>query len=163
MATFKDAKDRAWTVAISIATVRRVRDRLDIDLLSKHLPDLLEKVVGDPVHLCDVLFVCVEDEAQAAGITDEEFGRSMAGDALEGGALAFMEALRDFTPNPRDRARVGKVLATLLKAAEALRDQEEAKVEMETARLLEAVTSGEISSSSQDKPESSPGDIPSES
>lgn len=161
MTTFADTKGRTWSVEITIDTVRRLRKRLGLDLLGERLTELLQRVLGDPCELCDVLFVVVEPEAQQQGITDEEFGRSMAGDALDAGARAFLDELVRFTPNPRDRERVGTAVQAILAAAEKYRDQAQAEVQRGAAQLLELVTAGALSSSSPASPASSPGASPS--
>jgi hypothetical protein len=113
MRVFKDTKGRQWTVAVNCATVRRVRDLLKIDMLS--LGDLdveLLKTLQDPVNLCNVLFVLCKEEADKAGISDLEFGKSMGGDSLLKGYEALMEELVDFFPEARKR----RILRTLLSA-----------------------------------------------
>ena len=161
--SFTDTEGREWNLTITIATVRRVRKALKIDLLSKDMTEILEKVVCDPVMLCDVLFLIVEKEAESLGVTDEAFGEAMGGDAVEEGAKAFLGALGDFTPNPRDRARVGKALETILEAAEACQDQADQEFEKSRAALFKVATTGKPSSSSPESPESPPGASPSES
>ena len=160
--SFKDTEGREWNLAITIATVRRVRKDLDVDLLNKDMAAVLETVVCDPVMLCDVLFLIVEKEAQRLGVNDEAFGEAMGGDALEEGAKAFLGALGDFTPNPRDRARVGKALDTLLEAAEACQDEADKQFEKSRETLLKVATTGKPSSSSPESPELPPGASPSE-
>jgi len=154
---FKDTAGRTWSVEITIDTARRVRDRVGVDLLSTKLLDLLESVLGDLVLLCDVLFVIVEPQARERAVTDSEFGKSMAGDALWEGSKAFLEGIRLFTPNPRDRDRVGKFTRLLMKASEKEGTKQDEAMEALQVHLL-GPDSGQPSSSSQALPASSPGD-----
>ena len=103
MATFTDKVGRVWTVEISVDTVKRVRTVLDIDLLSiaDRESDVLEKLLDDPVMLCNVLFVVVEPQAKEAGVSDEDFGRSLFGDVLDDATKAFLMGLADFFPRRR--------------------------------------------------------------
>ncbi len=65
MHTFNDTLGRTWTVTITVDAIRRVRSLLDINLLDAIEGKLLERLVMDPVLLCDILFALVQPEAQA--------------------------------------------------------------------------------------------------
>lgn len=120
MKTFRDSKGREWAVEINVETVKRVKSRLGV-LLTEILDDkleLLSKLAGaDPILLCDVLFVVCEPEAITKNVDSEDFGRSLAGDAILNGSDALLAELADFFPNPRTRAIVanlrGKAKATM--------------------------------------------------
>lgn len=163
MATFKDCDGREWVVALSIDAVKRVRARCaGVDLLAKNLPATLEIVLGDYVVLGDVLFTIVEPQAKAAGVSPESFGQALAGDAIEAATLAFLDALRAFTPNPRDRARVGQLVTTLLQAAESMRDRAEQVLARESEKLLTSLRSGSAYTNSPESSASIPATSPSE-
>jgi len=114
MHSFRDAKGRDWTIDINVTSIRYVKARIDVDLLSIVGGDLLGRVAGDPALLCDILYVLCEDQAKAAGISDLDFGRGLAGDALEAASDAFLEDLADFFP----RARRGLLKEALAKMRE---------------------------------------------
>jgi len=159
VAAFTDNKGRAWDLSLSVDAVKRVRARCDgVDLLAKNLPAVLEKVLGDYVTLGDVLFLIVEPQAKVASpvVSSEDFGRALAGDAIEAASLALLDSLRDFTPNPRDRARVGKLLDTVKAAAETYRDKADEAVERGTTELLMSLRTSEPFSSSPESPASTP-------
>jgi len=110
---FKDSGGRPWVVEVNVTTARRVKALLGVNLLTlvgrdgaKALGDLLD----DHFTLVDVLYVLCLDQAGAEGVTDEGFGRLMGGDVLEAAADAFLEALIDFFPNPRERAGLRAVI-----------------------------------------------------
>ena len=84
MHTFADTQGRTWTVTINVDVIRRVRSLLSINLLEAIEGRLLERLITDPVLLCDILFVVIQPEAVAKGISDEDFGRSLGGDVLDG-------------------------------------------------------------------------------
>lgn len=112
MKVFTDNAGRAWTIAVHVAAVKRVRGLLGLDLYSL-VDDRFEglgKLLSDPVGLVDVLYVLCKDEADRLGVTDEDFGRAMAGDAIEHASSAFLEEFTDFFPDPRVRAGVRKVI-----------------------------------------------------
>lgn len=144
MKTFKDNAGRMWTISIDIGTVKRVRSLLDVNLVAKDFIQVLEEVLSDPVKLCDVIYVLCKPDADKQGISDEDFGRAMAGDAIEHAAIAFLDALADFTPNPRDRARVQKVVTALKSVAEKSRDMMDLQAEAALADLNQKLTSGSL-------------------
>jgi hypothetical protein len=53
----------------------------------------------------------VRDEADAKQISDEDFGRCLAGDAITAAADAFVEELIDFFPEARARAALRKTVS----------------------------------------------------
>ncbi|MGC4004698.1 MAG: hypothetical protein QM811_16890 [Pirellulales bacterium] len=121
MHTFVDSVGRHWTIAINIAAAKRVRNRVDVDLykLVDGALTSLTDLLGDPIRLVDVIYVLCEEQATAQSISDEDFGRSLAGDVIDAAVDAFMAALIDFFPDRRTRETLTKVLAT----AKALRNQ----------------------------------------
>ena len=103
MRTFKDNAGRAWSVQINVDALKRVKSILGVNLLEVIEGKLIDRLSGDPVFLCDVLYAVVKPEADAQKVTDEDFGRSMGGDALDGATAAFLEELVDFFPQGRRR------------------------------------------------------------
>ena len=91
MHTFNDTLGRTWTVTINVDAIRRVRSLLDINLLDAIEGKLLERLVTDPVLLCDILFALVQPEAQAKSVSDEDFGRALGGDVLDHATTALLE------------------------------------------------------------------------
>lgn len=128
MKTFTDNAGRTWTLAINVDAVKRVRGLLDVDLLEVVEGKLIDRLIRDPVLLCDVVYVVCKPEADAQNVTDEDFGRAMAGDAIEGATKALLEELVGFSPSPRDRAILGQVLDKARAAMEKARDLVEAKL-----------------------------------
>jgi hypothetical protein len=109
MRTFNDNAGRTWTLAINVDAIRRVRSIVNVDLLEAVEGKLIEKLVGDPILLCDVIYVICKPEADQRSITDEDFGRSMAGDAIDHATTSLLEELVDFFPKSR-RALLTKAL-----------------------------------------------------
>ena len=122
MKTFTDNAGRTWTVTLNVDAIKRVRGLLDVDLLEIVEGTLIEKLIRDPVLLCDVVYAVCKPEADSKGIKDEDFGRAMAGDAIEHATRALLEELVGFSPSPRDRANLGRVLETTYRVMERARD-----------------------------------------
>ncbi len=79
--------------------------------------------------LCDEVYAICKPEADGPRITDEQFGRAMAGDAIEHATKALLEDLVLFSPSPRDRANLQRVLQTTWRMMDKARDLIEAKLE----------------------------------
>ena len=100
MKTFTDNAGRTWTVALNVTTLKRVKSLCGVDLLDavNDGGKLLERLTGDPVLLCDVIFSLCKEQADAKSITDVDFGCAMAGDPIEAATTALLEELVDFFP-----------------------------------------------------------------
>ncbi len=112
MKTFNDNAGRTWTVAINVNAIKRVKSLLSVNLLEAVEGKLIEQLISDPVMLCDVLYVLCKPEADARQVTDEDFGRAMAGDAIDHGTTCLLEELVDFFPQAK-RQVLAKALAKL--------------------------------------------------
>ncbi len=155
MRTFTDNAGRTWTVAINVDAIKRVRDLLNVDLLEILDGKLIERLYRDPVLLCDVVYAACKPEADAKGVTDEDFGRAMAGDAIEHATKALLEELVGFSPSPRDRANLQRILETTWNVMDRARDMIEAKLATVNADDLVAQALATSGGSFGSAPESS--------
>ena len=156
MRTFKDNAGRTWTISLTVSAVKRVRDLAKIDLLDLANGRVIERLSADPVTLCDALYAACKPQADAEGITDEQFGEAMAGDAIEHASKALVEELIQFFPNARERAALSRVVQTMDVAMDRARTLVERRIESgEIERAIEAAmaapeqTDGPPSSGSQ--------------
>jgi hypothetical protein len=160
MPTFTDTTGRVWTVTITVDTVRRVRNTTNVDLLDVAGGTLIERLVSDPVLLCDVLFAVIRPEAEAKQVSDADFGRALAGDAIDAATTALLEGLVSFFPSPKRRV-LSKALdklnawqAEALAAAEAKLDSPELAAAVQAA--FAAPPPGISSGDSPEPPASTP-------
>jgi hypothetical protein len=132
MRQFTDTKGRVWDVELNVRQMKRVRDVLGIDLVNviqagkdgAVATDTLDRVANDPILLVDILWVLCEGQAKTAGVTDDDFGSSLAGDSISDATRAFLDELVDFFPGARR--------LFLKKAVDLAR-----KFETENAQMLE--------------------------
>ena len=162
MRTFKDNAGRQWSVEINVAVLKRVRGLTGTDLMQVIEGTLIEKLIRDPVLLCDVVYAICKPEADARtpAVSDEEFGMAMAGDAIEAATTVVLEELVSFCPSPRDRANLGRVLQATTKVMERARDLVEKKLDSgELDRLADRLlaTAGGSSGSAPESSASTPG------
>lgn len=112
MAKFTDGNRNEWIVFVDVPTIERVQQRLDgfrVDQIFDDDMKGLLALVADPVKLVRLLWIVVEEQAEKAKVSPEQFGRALHGDALEDALTALQEAVADFTP--RRRRAVLKALA----------------------------------------------------
>ena len=162
MKCFKDTEGREWIVRIDVSAIKRVRDLLGLDLLSiaegEQEGELLQQLICDPIVLCDVIYCVCKTKADEREISDEDFGRAMAGDAIDHATTALLESLVEFFPLAK-RQLLSKALqkfehlkAKVMKLAEERLDSPELEAEL----LAAALQSGRSSGSSQESSESTP-------
>ena len=109
MRNFKDNRGRSWQIALNVYEMKRVRSVLGVDLVNvialgkdgKVQVDLIDRIANDPCLLVDILWVLVEAEAKEQGVSDVDFGSSLAGAAIEEATKAFLDELVDFFPGAR--------------------------------------------------------------
>jgi len=127
--TFIDNADRSWNVEINVAAVKRVRDLANVDLLEIVEGKLIERLIRDPILLCDIVYAVCKPQADDRDVTDEEFSRSMTDDAIEHATSALLEELVSFCPSPRDRKNLGRVLEATNRVMDKARDLVEQKLD----------------------------------
>jgi hypothetical protein len=114
MRTFTDSTGQPWSVTINVEAVKRVKALCGVNLLDALGGELLEQLSSDPILLCDVLFTLCKGEAEAKKISDEAFGRGLAGDTIDKATDALLEELVEFFPLAR-RQLLRKALEKLRK------------------------------------------------
>jgi hypothetical protein len=103
MKKFIDSQGRPWVVDVNVATIKRVKGLAGINLLEVVEGELVERLSSDPILLCDVLYSVCKPQADREGVSDEDFGTGLAGEAISEATKALVEALVDFFPEPRRR------------------------------------------------------------
>lgn len=120
---FIDSTGQTWDVSLDLPACRRVRDLVHVNLLTLALPQLLQQL-ADPVTLCEVIWAIVKPQADAAGVSLEDFLRRAAVDLAPittelltgpGGLADFFRRLGE----PRNATEL-ETIWTRLKALETL-------------------------------------------
>ena len=160
MKTFTDNAGRSWNVEINVAAIKRARTLADVNLLEVVEGTLVDRLIRDPVLLCDCLYAVCKPQADERSITDEEFGRAMAGDAIEHATAALLEELVSFCPSPRDRKTLGRVIQATQNVMEKARDLVEQKLD---SGELEKVVEQALAEAQAEMPSDSSGSAPASS
>jgi len=151
MKAFKDNAGRTWEVEVTTAAVKRVRGLVDVDLVAGTLSgDLLDRLADDPILLCDLIYALCKPQADREGVSDEDFGRAMAGDAIERATAALLEELVGFFPSPKRRIlrKALDKMETLQGVALAWADEKLDGTEMEDELRRRLANAGERSTTS---------------
>jgi hypothetical protein len=109
MHIFTDNKGRKWDIVLNVNQMKRVRAVLGIDLVNvitldakgEVKVDLIDRIANDPCLLVDILCVLTEKQAASLGVSDIQFGESLAGEAIEDATKAFLDELVDFFPGAK--------------------------------------------------------------
>jgi len=129
MRTFKDTEGREWTIAIHTTAIKRVRDLTSVDLLEIQDLSIIDRLSNDPVLLVDVVYAACKPQADERSVSDEQFGCAMSGDVIDEAYKALIEDLVAFSPSPRDRKNLGRVVEATRTAKEKARDLIDAKID----------------------------------
>jgi hypothetical protein len=154
MKTFTDNAGRVWTVQVNVDAIRRVRDLAQMNLLEVVEGKLLERLISDPVLLCDVIYSLCKPEADAKSVSDVDFGKAMGGDAIDGATTALLEELVDFFPQAKRRV-LSKALAKLWKLETAALAAVETRLDSPELERQMAARLAQLENSSGSAPESS--------
>ncbi len=153
MKTFTDNAGRTWTISLTIDAAKRVKSLLDVNLLELEAgdPPLLTRLGTDVILLCDVIFALVKPQADAAGVSDQEFAAALGGDVVLAAQTAFYEELVDFF------RKLGRTdLAKAVGAQRRMIDLAVARIETRIDRLdLEAAVESTLGGPSTNWPPSS--------
>jgi hypothetical protein len=141
MKEFVDNSGTRWNVELTIASIKRVRDLLSVNLLEPESgePPLLTRLGSDIILLCDVIYVLVKPQADAQNVSDEQFGELLGGDAILLAQEAFYQELIDFflRSGRPDKLRMIEKQRALIAAAIAMAEKK-----------VEAINTDEICSKS---------------
>ncbi|MCX5685730.1 MAG: hypothetical protein NT049_18900 [Planctomycetota bacterium] len=100
MKTFTDATGKTWTITINTNAIKRAKDTAGVYLVDVVNGDLYERLLLDPVLVCDIAYGVCKPEADTRKFTREDFNAVLVGDAIAAAREAIMGDLVDFFPNP---------------------------------------------------------------
>jgi hypothetical protein len=156
MRSFKDNAGRTWDLAVNVATIKRIKGRIGVDLtaLADGEPPLVQRLTGDMILQVDCIWAAIEPQARGAKITDEQWAESMGGEPMAAAIEAFWQEVVDFfRPSRPGLAALAGMTGAVAAARQNL-----------AAELVDLVaTPGALSTSSPESPESIPTPAPSAS
>lgn len=156
MTRFTDLRGRVWTLELNVTALRRVRDLAQVNLLDFAA---VGQLLTDPVAFCDVVYCLCQGQAEAAGVSDVQFGEGLAGDALLAAFTAFQEECGNFCPRPSTRQALAQLFAKSAAVADQLATRAQQQIQALDADQLAAsllTSSNAVSGSSPASSASTP-------
>lgn len=130
---FKDAKGREWKVQFNFRNLCRISDELEVDLIDNptELPKSARKYV-------EIAWLLVEEQAEKEGVTPEDFGSSLDGNAFKSMQEALLLELAVFfeAPRPGVSILIRKSLEMNEKVMGAAKEEMESALERVCSELL---------------------------
>lgn len=162
MKNFKDNDGRDWSLAVTVISNKRLKAATGVDLFTVLDGKLVNELTNDPELLVNVIYVLCKPEADAAGITDEQFGARMVGDAIDRATAALFEDLTDFFPQAR-RELIRKAVAKVRQIETAAIGRATQKIDDLDVAALVRTALGDSSTGSPGSAASTPTPAPSAS
>lgn len=166
MHSFKDKAGREWKVEANFGSYARVKAATGVKLYDIATEDRQSLVqLTDAFTLGSVIWSMIEPQAEARGLTPEQFYESVDGQVLNDAYAALIDEMIFFCPT-RQR-KVLQMAAAKAREADAKADQmvdaEMVEYERQIDRVLEQWTRGASGTSWPGSSESIPGSGPSAS
>lgn len=120
MAKLVDGLKRTWELKFNVALIPRLRA---VGYEMNNGLDEIDKLTN-PELLASALFVMVEKQAAAAGVSPEDFAEGLDGPTIDASIRGWLEALSDFTQTPKAAGAHKQLLMGILDKAEAKQIEE---------------------------------------
>lgn len=129
--TFADARGRKWTISLPWGMFRRVKEKTGIDLngiVPKKSASEAEQqaaitryldLIYSPTDFPAVLFVILEAQMQAAGVSAEDLADAFDEASIDAVTKAFHQALADFIRDPQLKLPFQRVMQGVERAMAA--------------------------------------------
>ena len=145
MAKFSDRNGKVWKIEFTVAAAKRMKDAgYDLTRALDADGEFLSQLRSDPVYLVDAIYEACKTQAEAEGVTPEEFGEGLYGKSIDDATEAFLDELVVFS---RGRGQLLSRLVAKTKEMEAA-GMQRAMTALE--KLGAQTTTGEPSTKPQD-------------
>lgn len=139
MKAFTDNAKQTWQLELPVGTMKRLQGHgwnlLEPESLKqvegKAAPQTIQSIVEeDTLSIFEILWLIIEPQAKALGVTAEQFGERMASDCFVIAHNALLEELRDFFHNLRRYD-----VAASLEKSRQIREMATRKIKSKLAQL----------------------------
>jgi hypothetical protein len=132
-----DGREIRWDVDITVGTLKRVKGMLAIELcsLQENGADGLMNLCSDPVKFIDTLYVVCKKQADAANVSDEQFGEMFGYVSRNDAITAFIGAYFDFFLSPEQSRKASEIFATIGKKSDTAMTAELARAAEKAANI----------------------------
>lgn len=133
MRLFQDNLGREWKIELNITTLNildeRVKAYIDKDFDIYDAGSVMEKM-KNLRFAANLLFLSCKDSADDRGISDEDFGRALAGESMRNVMDAFVEEYINFFPDPTVQETLRTVVSKESEGRKRLQKAIEANLEL---------------------------------
>ena len=152
----KDVNGKIWNLSLSVGAIKRVRENLGIDLFDLEKlanGETFQALANDIVLLVNVCYLIVRPQADAAGVSDEQFGELISTpESIEAMTSELVDAIVNFIPNRKKREIAKAILEKTRQTEEMALQKAMQKIsEMKPETLIESALN------SQENVASNPG------
>ena len=136
--SFKDLKGRNWSIKITFGIIDNIAEELGDDLI-----DDPTSISLHPRRWVEMLWLCVEEQANKQGVTPEDFGGSLDGGIVRKAMDLFMEDYSDFLSplHPDGAAVVDRTWKLVMEGREMKAEAIHLFSENQSTELLELLES----------------------
>lgn len=98
MLTFKDSIGKAWSMAVTVAALERIRDMAGVDFgePAGTSPTAVQRLRNDPVVAAAACWAVLQPQASAKGLEQAAFYERVSGKVFSAMMTAFWEGIYDF-------------------------------------------------------------------
>lgn len=142
MQFFKDNQNREWEININVGTAKRIKAACGIDVFSLFADEgsSLQELSQDFVMLVDTLWIICSKQAEARGISEEQFAEGLTGDVIADATNSFLLDIVNFFPEKKKKV----LLQVLEKTQKAAETQEEIMINQLQSQLDSGAIDKEI-------------------
>lgn len=138
MSTFRDKKNREWTIELDFGLLQAIKDGARVDLGEvDQLAQTWAKILYDDSLALQAIWLAVQTEAKAKDCDRSEFLSSMDGDTLENARACLGVAVESFT-TPRKRGMASKAINGIQEGMKSAIAQAEKAIEEEIQKAARA-------------------------
>ena len=125
MREFTDDTGRDWSISVNVWTLKQVNEKVGVLLttLLEENAKLFADLFSDPVLLCDIAWVLVEDQARDRDVDVRNFCLSVMGDSLGKMRTAVLESTVDFFDDPVTRENHREAMTKYLEIAHKINNR----------------------------------------
>ena len=135
---FTDSRGMVWNIWLTVGTVSYVRQQTGVLLTGMFADEmkLIMELSTDFEKLVNVLWAACREQADASGITAEEFAQRLGGDALGEAGEALVRATADFFTSPEQRQAIHALLDKLSETATEMAKEATATIQKTESRQM---------------------------
>lgn len=146
MLSFRDAQGDAWDIAINVGSLETIKGRTKINLWDEFAAGLeqFSRTLADPFAAASILHALCSAQAEARGLSPEQFFARLDGAALGAASEGLAQELLDFFQQARGLTGLRESWDKLVQANRSIFSKMNEAIQMETTRLDPSVAASQM-------------------